>query len=585
MPEAARVADVTGHGPPLNPGPGSPDVMIGFMPAWRALPQGMGAGIEKAADTMKDFMSAASLTPAETPSKLADVFSGLGEDAGKAAGEGAPGAAAGVATASTTAVTANVALSTAYATAAAVPGGEPAARTAFTEGIKAAMAGAASAAMSAMAGVADMHICPIPCPIPPHGPGFVTKGSKSVFINGLPAARKGDKVFEACGGSDPIQMGCPTVLIGDEDPSGGGGGAGGGAGQSSEDSQDEAAEESSEPTYAETQPAEQPPGQSPQQVDTGTHWIEIELVDEADQPVVGERYAVRLPDGKEAKGRLNAKGQMRITGIKQAGTCGIKFPDLDLAAWERWRPTSSSATGTPTTPHPPTSSATEGGANAQPVPEGPPSAGGRWKKVIQGECISSLARDSGHFWETIWNHASNTELKRRRLDPNVLLPRDAVFIPEKRPKEETGPTDQHHKFLRRGEPSKLLIRLLVNDEPLANLDYELEIDGKVTKGKTDAEGCVEIPIPGNARKGMLRVHEDEYVHEFPLILGKLDPVTALSGVQQRLHNLGFDCGPIDGRLGPRTKAAIEKFQARHKLKVTGEPDQPTRDKLVQEHES
>jgi len=33
---AARVGDMTGHGTPLGPGPGSPDVFIGGLPAWRA---------------------------------------------------------------------------------------------------------------------------------------------------------------------------------------------------------------------------------------------------------------------------------------------------------------------------------------------------------------------------------------------------------------------------------------------------------------------------------------------------------------------------------------------------------------------
>jgi uncharacterized Zn-binding protein involved in type VI secretion len=36
MPIAARVGDMTAHGTPLGPGPGSLDVLIGGMPAWRA---------------------------------------------------------------------------------------------------------------------------------------------------------------------------------------------------------------------------------------------------------------------------------------------------------------------------------------------------------------------------------------------------------------------------------------------------------------------------------------------------------------------------------------------------------------------
>src|ERR1700689_3823130 len=37
MPPAARLGDLTGHGTPLGPGPGSPTVLIGGMPAWRAV--------------------------------------------------------------------------------------------------------------------------------------------------------------------------------------------------------------------------------------------------------------------------------------------------------------------------------------------------------------------------------------------------------------------------------------------------------------------------------------------------------------------------------------------------------------------
>jgi uncharacterized Zn-binding protein involved in type VI secretion len=36
MPLAARMADQTSHGTPLSPGPGSANVLIGGMPAWRA---------------------------------------------------------------------------------------------------------------------------------------------------------------------------------------------------------------------------------------------------------------------------------------------------------------------------------------------------------------------------------------------------------------------------------------------------------------------------------------------------------------------------------------------------------------------
>lgn len=36
MPPAARIGDMTNHGTPLSPGPGSTTVLIGGKPAWRA---------------------------------------------------------------------------------------------------------------------------------------------------------------------------------------------------------------------------------------------------------------------------------------------------------------------------------------------------------------------------------------------------------------------------------------------------------------------------------------------------------------------------------------------------------------------
>lgn len=63
-----------------------------------------------------------------------------------------------------------------------------------------------------------------PCNIPacvPGGPGIISKGSGTVMINNLPAARVGDATAHAaCVGPVPgptgtiIGPGCPTVMIG-----------------------------------------------------------------------------------------------------------------------------------------------------------------------------------------------------------------------------------------------------------------------------------------------------------------------------------------------------------------------------------
>jgi type VI secretion system secreted protein VgrG len=67
---------------------------------------------------------------------------------------------------------------------------------------------------------------------------------------------------------------------------------------------------------------------------TKKSWIEIQMKDEADQPVAGEAYQITLPDGESvASGTLDEKGFARVEGI-EPGSCKITFPNLDKSAWE-----------------------------------------------------------------------------------------------------------------------------------------------------------------------------------------------------------------------------------------------------------
>ena len=64
-------------------------------------------------------------------------------------------------------------------------------------------------------------------------------------------------------------------------------------------------------------------------------WIEIDLVDEDDQPIPSNDYEVILPDGETVEeGTLDASGQSHIS-IPEPGKCEISFPDLDTEGWER----------------------------------------------------------------------------------------------------------------------------------------------------------------------------------------------------------------------------------------------------------
>lgn len=160
---AARTTDNVVHPlpPVLTPGPGSLNVLIGFLPAWRGVPTGVGAALQgpkQAADIAIQTAEAATLAAAGTP--------------------GAPAA---------------------YAA---------------EQATKASMLASMTSAITSAAAGADIHACTTPLPVPPHGPGVVIDGSATVMINNLPACRLGDTILEAVGPPNKIAKGEPTVIIG-----------------------------------------------------------------------------------------------------------------------------------------------------------------------------------------------------------------------------------------------------------------------------------------------------------------------------------------------------------------------------------
>lgn len=242
---------------------------------------------------------------------------------------------------------------------------------------------------------------------------------------------------------------------------------------------------------------------------------------------------------------------------------------------------------------------------------------GRGDHVVrQGECISSIADRYGLFWETIWNDAGNAELKETRKNPDLLLPGDRLVIPDKRRKEESGATEQRHRFRRLGVPIDLVIRILkdrsewgayghdpddndddsYNDapapiesrgdpEPEANEPYSLEIDGRTLEGSTDGDGILRERISPAARSGRLvlrRGQTDERVID--LLLGQMDPVSEPIGAAKRLCNLGYRCR-LDRTVTESIAAALKAFQADQGLDETGRLDGATQDILVSAHGS
>lgn len=210
--------------------------------------------------------------------------------------------------------------------------------------------------------------------------------------------------------------------------------------------------------------------------------------------------------------------------------------------------------------------------------------------VLPGEGLSLIAWMNGFFWETLWEHPANRELREARRNPEVLLPGDRLTIPERSPGTVSCRTGQKHVFRRRGVPSRVSFQVKVRDgRVFAGKRFVLEAGEQRLEGTTSPEGRIEEWVSPALKQVTLTVWLDE--PGFPeqvtwvLRVGHLEPAETLRGVQSRLASLGYALEGEAGTLGPKTALALRDVQVRSGLEPTGEIDDGTRRALLALHGS
>ncbi len=207
-------------------------------------------------------------------------------------------------------------------------------------------------------------------------------------------------------------------------------------------------------------------------------------------------------------------------------------------------------------------------------------------EVLPGECLASLAHQYGFGdWRTIWSHADNAELRKKRAEPNALLPGDVVAIPDKEPKSEACSTGRRTAF--RVRRARAWLRLFLRDDdglPLADKKYWLVVGHAGFEGRTDGRGLLEQKVPPEAQEADLVVWVDEQDIEAEVLavslkLGHLPPAETPAGAQARLTGLGYTCGNAEGTVDAGTQEAVKAFQKAQGLMVTGALDGPTVENL------
>jgi len=201
----------------------------------------------------------------------------------------------------------------------------------------------------------------------------------------------------------------------------------------------------------------------------------------------------------------------------------------------------------------------------------------------EGDCFINICSQEGFYWETVWNHAENQQLRELRKKHNILKKGDRIYIPDWEMKEYQAETEKRHTFCVKVQRVNFTLTLMNLGTPRANENYTLIVNGYSRTGTTDETGTFTEAIPPKARYGRLLLGEKQ--EEITINFGYIDPIEEISGVQKRLHNLGFYDGEIDDEMNFDIIAAIAEFQRSVEITGNGELTDETRQKLVEVHGS
>jgi hypothetical protein len=182
--------------------------------------------------------------------------------------------------------------------------------------------------------------------------------------------------------------------------------------------------------------------------------------------------------------------------------------------------------------------------------------------IKQGDYVARLAYKFGFDADEIWNDPANGDLQALRKDQNILWPTDILHIPDQVDKEPaTFPlvTGQTNTFV--CDTPTVSITIKFTDTSLAGQPFTVPEVPSLTDQTTGADGSVTLPIPVTLDTFTIAFTQSGATFEFKP--GGLDPMDTLSGVFQRLYNLGFlgDDASADPLDVGEIRVALRAFKA------------------------
>ncbi|MEM9694960.1 MAG: peptidoglycan-binding domain-containing protein [Myxococcota bacterium] len=207
--------------------------------------------------------------------------------------------------------------------------------------------------------------------------------------------------------------------------------------------------------------------------------------------------------------------------------------------------------------------------------------------VRQGDYFTSLAARVGVDAEEAWADAANDEIRERRQDMDQLRPGDIVYLPEGDPQAFSLSVGSDNEYTAQVTMVPIAVRLStgLEENVFADATYRIEPLGE-EEHTTDGEGWARFEVPSYLHE--VRLVFEAIERDYRIAVGHMDPIEEGSGIDMRLHHLGYIHGSLVGlpreQAELRRRTAIETFQRDQELEVTGEVDDATRDALLAAHE-
>ncbi len=197
--------------------------------------------------------------------------------------------------------------------------------------------------------------------------------------------------------------------------------------------------------------------------------------------------------------------------------------------------------------------------------------------VRAGDHLAKIAHNVGLDPDIVWKHPKNKDLRAKRPDGNLLCEGDILFLPLEDAKGLPLQIGAENRFS--AEIPKIETHLRFKDAkgPFAGEAYVIEGLDEPIEGTTDGDGGLVLVSPVTAR--VAKVFFTKRARRFAVLLGDMDPITEVSGIQLRLTALGFFQGVANGTLDDGTAKALANSQETNGLPRTGKVDAATIDAL------